>query len=115
LAEANYLKTTARLTPGQKLMIPHEATVLMAAQAERSTSLPEARAVASEPARVASVVNSNRKVMYQVRRGDTLASIARAFKTSVSWLKTWNKLPGDQVSVGAKLTIYQDKKSSIGG
>src|SRR5713101_4085093 len=28
LAEANYMKRTARVTPGQTLMIPHEATVL---------------------------------------------------------------------------------------
>ena len=32
LAEANYLKTTARVSTGQKLMVPREATVLMAAR-----------------------------------------------------------------------------------
>jgi membrane-bound lytic murein transglycosylase D len=109
LAEANYMKTTARLTPGQKLMIPHEATVLIATQPERFTSLAEARATVG-------AVNSNQaKVTYQVKRGDTLTSIALAFKTSVASLKTWNKLPGDQVTIGARLTIYQDKKASVGG
>ena len=32
LAEANYLKTTARVAIGQKLMVPREATVLMASR-----------------------------------------------------------------------------------
>ena len=110
------MKTTARVTVGQKLMIPHEATVLMAARTERSLPVAEARAIVTEPARLVQAVNSNRvKVIYQVKRGDTLASIARAFKTTVASLKTWNKLPGNRVSVGARLTIYQNKKPSFGG
>jgi peptidoglycan lytic transglycosylase D len=116
LAEANYMKTTARVTVGQKLMIPHEATVLMAASTERSLPVAEARAIVTEPARLVQAVNSNRvKVIYQVKRGDTLASIARAFKTTVASLKTWNKLPGNRASVGVQLTIYQNKKPSFGG
>ncbi len=34
LADANYLKTSARVATGTKLIVPHESTVLMAARAE---------------------------------------------------------------------------------
>ena len=43
LAEANYLKATARVAAGQKLMVPHEATVLMAARTDRPAPATEAR------------------------------------------------------------------------
>src|SRR5439155_11148238 len=36
LAEANYISTKTSVGAGQKLMVPHEATVLMAARTERS-------------------------------------------------------------------------------
>ena len=53
LAEANYLRMTARVAAGQKLMVPHEATVLMAARAERPAPATEARTTvtAVRPAR----------------------------------------------------------------
>jgi LysM repeat protein len=76
----------------------------------------KARGVATEPAHLVKAVNSDRvKVMYRVKRGDTLASVAHAFKTTVASLKMWNKLPGNRVSVGARLTVYQNKKPSFGG
>ncbi|PYR33274.1 MAG: hypothetical protein DMF93_25610, partial [Acidobacteria bacterium] len=43
LAEANYLSATARVGAGQKLMVPHEATVLMAARTDRPVPATEAR------------------------------------------------------------------------
>ena len=46
------------------------------------------------------------KIKYQVKRGDTLASIARVFSTSVSAIKTWNRIPGSTIRTGERLTIY---------
>ncbi len=46
------------------------------------------------------------KVLYQVKRGDTLASIARVFRTSVSSLQTWNGIAGSRINAGERLTIY---------
>ena len=43
LAEANYLKITARVTAGQKLMVPREATALMAARADRPVPVADSR------------------------------------------------------------------------
>jgi membrane-bound lytic murein transglycosylase D len=109
LAEANYVSVTARLTAGEKLMVPHEATVLMAARAERGVPVAEARRTVTEAGELAQATSSNRvKTVYQVKRGDTLVSIARLFETSVSSIKTWNpRLPGDRVTTGQRLTVYR--------
>src|SRR5437773_1753165 len=53
--------------------------------------------------------SSNRvKISYEVKRGDTLASIARLYKTSVASLRTWNpRVPGDHLTAGQRLTLYR--------
>lgn len=48
---------------------------------------------------------SNRTV-HKVKKGETLASIAKKYHVSVSNLKKWNNLKKDAISVGQKLTIY---------
>jgi membrane-bound lytic murein transglycosylase D len=109
LAEANYLPATARLTAGQKLVVPHEATVLMAARAERGVPMTDARKTVDEAGQLAEATASNRvKTFYQVKRGDTLASVARLYQTSVASIKTWNpRLPGDHLTTGQRLTVYR--------
>jgi len=48
------------------------------------------------------------KVSYEVKRGDTLASIARLYKTTVASLRKWNPLlPGDRLTAGQHLTLYR--------
>ena len=42
------------------------------------------------------------------KRGDTLASVARAFQTTVASIKTWNpRLLGDRLTAGQRLTVYR--------
>ncbi len=114
LAAANYLKTTSRVVPGQKLMVPHEATVLMNARADRPAppAAPERAALASKPLKADAVVpavaasGDRIKVTYRVKRGDTLASIARGFSTTVAALRSWNHLAGTTIRAGERLTIY---------
>ena len=110
LAEANYLKVTARVAPGQKLMVPHEANVLMAARTDRTAPATEARTTVAESGELASGAASDRvKTNYQVKRGDTLASIAHLFQTTVTSLKRWNPRLGGSASLlaGQKLTVYR--------
>jgi len=109
LAEANYLPATAHVEAGQQLIVPHEATVLMAAQTDRSVPVAEARRTVASTGELAEATSINRvKTQYQVKRGDTLASIAESFRTSVASLKTWNpRLPGDRVTAGQRLTVYR--------
>jgi membrane-bound lytic murein transglycosylase D len=109
LAEANYMPEKARVTVGQKLIVPHEATVLMAARTERTVPVAEAHHTTGAPAQLArAAATSNRvKVIYKVQRGDTLASVARLFKTTVSAIRTWNPhLPGASLKAGERLTVY---------
>jgi membrane-bound lytic murein transglycosylase D len=110
LAEANYLPATARVSAGQKLMVPHEATVLMAARTDRPAPATEARRTTASSGQLAqAAANSNRvKSSYEVKRGDTLASIARAFRTTVAAVRTWNpRLPNDRLTTGQHLTVYR--------
>jgi membrane-bound lytic murein transglycosylase D len=110
LAEANYLPATTRVAAGQKLMVPHEATVLMAARTDRPAPVAEARRTTAASGQLAqAAANSNRvKASYEVKQGDTLASIARIFKTTVASIRTWNpRLPGDRLAAGQRLTVYR--------
>jgi membrane-bound lytic murein transglycosylase D len=109
LAEANDLKATAKVGAGQKLIVPQEATVLMAARTERAVPVAEARQTVAQSGRLADESSSNRvKYVYQVKQGDTLVSIARLFKTTVDSIKTWNpRIPGDRLTAGQHLTVYR--------
>ncbi len=122
LAEANYLSTTARISTGQKLMVPREATVLMASRStpaeesaqvvkpEKAPAVAAARRTVPETGALASTPGSNRvKVIYSVKQGDTLASIARLFKTTVTALQNWNRIPGDRIAAGQRLTVYRPR------
>ena len=112
LAEANYLRTTARVAAGDMLMVPQEATAV-AARVERPVAAKARPALArsTQPARPAA--NASRvKVTYQVKRGDTLGSIARRYRTNVASIKTWNpSLSGDRLTAGAHLTVYAPSDS----
>jgi membrane-bound lytic murein transglycosylase D len=110
LADANDLSTTARVNAGQKLIVPREATVLMAARADRPVPATEARRTVAEAGQLAqgSETSNRVKFNYQVKRGDTLASIARLYKTTVTSLKTWNpRLESGQLLAGQHLTLYR--------
>lgn len=47
------------------------------------------------------------KTRYVVKRGETLASIARKFNVATSDLQRWNKISGSRILPGAKLIIYK--------
>ena len=91
-------------------MVPHEATVLMAARTDRPVPVAESRSTVTESGQLAqaAATSSRVKVVYQVKQGDTLASIARLFQTTVASIRTWNpRLPGDRVTAGQRLTVYR--------
>jgi membrane-bound lytic murein transglycosylase D len=107
LAEANYLRSTARVVPGDTLMVPQEVTAATVRVDRPAQAKARSTVVASsEPPR--SAASGDRvKVSYQVKRGDTLVSIAQRFKTTVALVKGWNPdLSGDRLKAGAHLTVY---------
>ncbi|MBI3048334.1 MAG: LysM peptidoglycan-binding domain-containing protein [Acidobacteria bacterium] len=116
LAEANYLSTRARLQSGQRLVIPRAPALLLAARPEtpppavEPPSEPVVVAVSDTgpevtPARPASIT-------YRVKRGDTLSSIARLYRTTVASLKAWNRLRSNSIKVGQRLTIFTDRAAT---
>jgi membrane-bound lytic murein transglycosylase D len=119
LAEANYLSIKARVTPGQQLIVPRAPTLLLAAHTDTPAPLIETRPVDSVVAASATVPNvalapvTSSKVTYRVKRGDTLASIARVFETSVASLKKWNSLRTNSLRVGQRLTILTTRAAAL--
>jgi membrane-bound lytic murein transglycosylase D len=114
LADANYVSVKSRVTPGQQLIVPRAPTVLVAMRAE--TPAPPIETRKTDPVVAANVTIPNHpaaersvqsKLVYRVKRGDTLASIARVFQTSVASLKKWNSLRTTTLKVGQRLTILR--------
>jgi membrane-bound lytic murein transglycosylase D len=118
LAEANYLTTRSKVKTGQKLIVPREPTTLLAARTERpaplfATGTVEPRAalapsaVANEAPAAEAAESTVTRVVYRVKRGDSLSSIARLFNTSVAALKRWNsKIKGTRITAGDRLVIF---------
>ena len=89
IASANQLRSRSFLSIGQELMIP---------RGQRSAS----------PPRFASVQPygpSSRKVVYTVRKGDTLSEIAERYGTSSRNLRRWNRV-GKHIYPGQKLNVH---------
>jgi len=58
---------------------------------------------------------SGRRVLYTVRRGDTVYSISRQFQVTVPQLKTWNGLnQNHQIRAGQRLVMYVDSNRQQG-
>jgi membrane-bound lytic murein transglycosylase D len=58
---------------------------------------------------------SGRRVLYTVRRGDTVFSISRQFQVSVPQLKSWNGLnQHHQIRAGQRLVMYVDSNRQQG-
>ncbi len=131
LAEANALTLQSRVRAGQELIIPRAPATLLNARVdrpapanavsadastgkggagkaseadadERPASSPAARRTA---AAASATADDDARVVYKVKRGDTLFSIARAFEVTVEALKSWNRLRGSNISIGDRLTI----------
>ena len=121
LADANYLSMKARVTPGQQLIIPRAPTTLLAARADNPAPEPQmATARPAVPAK-ASLAATNtvarlepQKLVYRVKPGDTLSSIARLYNTTVASLKNWNAsvIKGNRINTGDRLTIFASRTST---
>lgn len=110
LAEANYLSVRSRVKTGQQLVIPRAPQLLLATRTDTAAPPVEARkadavvAAANVPPRAEKTEQT--KLYYRVKRGDTLFSIAKLHKTTVASLKTWNRIRGNVIQAGQRLTIF---------
>jgi membrane-bound lytic murein transglycosylase D len=113
LAEANNLSTRARVRTGQRLLIPREPTILLAARTDRPAPVAASRPLGAPvlAARTPTMASSElTRVVYRVKRGDTLSSIARLYNTSVAALRSWNNLAGSRINAGQRLTIFAKRR-----
>jgi len=90
LAAANGLRPGDRLHAGQKLRVASSTPVAYSSSAAGKSAY---RASAS--AQTVASSDSARRVLYRVRRGDTLYSIARLLQVTVIDLVGWNRMSGD--------------------
>lgn len=118
LADANSLTLRSRVQTGQQLIIPRAPTTLLAARPENpapETELAESRPVVSQKAMLAAPTATDsvepQRTVHRVKRGDTLSSIARLYKTTVASLKSWNTriIRGNQINIGDRLTIFSGR------
>jgi membrane-bound lytic murein transglycosylase D len=106
LAEANSLSIKARVRAGQELIIPRAPTTLLAGRTERTAPAEVASRPLSGTATVAEATpRAQSPIVYRVKRGDTLSSIARLFDTTITRIKSLNRLRGNAVVAGTRLKI----------
>jgi membrane-bound lytic murein transglycosylase D len=92
LAKLNNIGTADALVKGQRLVIKASA-----------------RRFRDEGA------GAGRRVLYTVRRGDTVFSISKQFQVSVPQLKSWNGLnKHHQIRAGQRLVMYVDSNAQQG-
>ncbi len=109
LAEANYLNTTARVQPGQRLVVPRAPSAALLARRGSAPASTAARVAAADAdTREAEVT----RTVYRVRKGDTLFSIARRHGVSVENLRAWNRIKGSALSIGDRLQIHTARSAN---
>jgi membrane-bound lytic murein transglycosylase D len=107
LAAANYLSVKSRVATGQSLIIPRDSTVLLAARADRPEPPAASRVVANDMVTEPPATGTEDvKLVYRVKAGDTLFSVARLYRTTVQSLKVWNHLRTSAIKPGDRLTIF---------
>lgn len=105
---ANGYKGPRALSPGQQLIIPHQATA--AAPAPLMASVAAAPAPAAKPVAAVAAPSST----HFVNHGDTLASIARKNHISATELARANGLdPSAKLKLGARLAVPGAKTAAV--
>lgn len=122
IQRANRLPRADRIYIGQRLRIPRHGSGRPAPPPVRRAAAAAERKAAPEPAPVAAgaqVASATREVVHMVRRGESLALIARKYDTSVKVLAAANNLRRPElihagqrlkVPVGGKEVLYQVKR-----
>ena len=108
LAEANYLRLTSRVSTGQRLVIPRMPSAALLTRGSSDAAEVEVAALESVPV----LSDEQTRVVYRVRAGDTLSSIARRHGTTVDQLKAWNKMRDNRINAGDRLVIERSRASN---
>jgi len=103
LREVNGLSSSRGLRPGATLLVPRGD--------DADTNLDETFDSAEFKA---PLEDHTRRVVYRVKRGDTLSAIARRYGVSVNQIKEWNGLRKSDVQAGQRLSVWESAKMSAG-
>ncbi|MCE5182593.1 MAG: LysM peptidoglycan-binding domain-containing protein [Betaproteobacteria bacterium] len=99
LKEVNSLTNRGRLSSGQTLLVPLKQNESVAQPIDDN----QQQAIeVDEPVRNAS------RLVHAVKKGDTLAGIAKRYKISAAQIKNLNRLKSNRLSNGQKLVIRQE-------
>ena len=118
LAEANYLSAKARLSAGQRLIIPRPpasldseppSTDAVLASNTVSNAVSDTVSDTVEPRVVPAAPERPAKVVHRVKRGDTLSSIARRYGITVDSVRASNHIRGNAIQIGQRLTILKPR------
>jgi membrane-bound lytic murein transglycosylase D len=102
IAQANDIRSGRRLARGTQLIIPVPSHARATPPAALEAAARRARAEANTSPDLT-------RLRHRVRRGDTLASIAERYGTTVADIKAWNRLRGTRIAAGGVLTIYTQR------
>jgi len=107
IAEVNHLQNPRRLSIGKVLIIPVPSDSKLAHRA-----LAEVTSFATEKQRrEVKVIPGREKVLYVLRKGDTLGKIAQLFSVRTSDLRNWNNIPyGRMIAEGETLSVWVRQK-----
>jgi membrane-bound lytic murein transglycosylase D len=105
IMEANRLRDARQLSIGRDLVVP-EGRAHAAAPPQLAASTSERKSASSGSA-------SGNKMVYVVKRGDTLSEIAERHGTSPRELRRWNRI-GRFIYPGQRLSIYSSGTSPSG-
>lgn len=111
IIELNKIKDENKIRIGQKLFLPDYATAVPAPAAVAKPTVHKESAAKPAPAKSAKEVIGAGSV-YVVQAGDSLSRIAGKHNTTLAALRETNKIKGDKILVGQKLTIPGAKKDS---
>jgi membrane-bound lytic murein transglycosylase D len=110
LAEANGIRTTARVRVGQQLIIPRAPSApLLAAAAPAAPGRVDVPVATSARGASAGEADDEGRIVYRVKPGDTLYRIAARHDVSIAEIKAWNRLRSDRLAVGTRLTLHLDR------
>ncbi len=98
-------------------MLPHVAAGQTAAprgpsEPQAPLALPAVETPGATTAASSTTTSTPREVTHVVRRGDTLSSISRRYRTTVAELKAWNGLRGNSIQAGKRLVVYTTQPGS---
>lgn len=98
-----YGKRIVRPIAVSETVAQQTASTAVASPPVRQANLSSTRTAAATPKKASS--NASTRVVYRVRRGDTLSEIAQKYGVSTRQLRSWNAISGSRIRSGQRLYI----------